>query len=63
MTTSCQVTGMNKEMWAKFRQQCIQEGLSANRKVKMLIEAEVARHHNAEDLIGPRGTEKEQGNG
>jgi hypothetical protein len=39
---------MSKEMWAKFRQQCIQEGLSANRKVKMLIEAEVARHASEE---------------
>lgn len=60
-TTSCQITGLRKDLWIEFRQQCIREGISLNKKVKMLIEAEVARRKPAEG--GSTESETERNNG
>jgi hypothetical protein len=40
--TSCQVTGIAKNIWVRFRQKCLSEGISANQKVRKMIEAEVS---------------------
>jgi hypothetical protein len=40
--TSCQVTGIAKSTWIRFRQKCLSEGISANGKVRSMIEAEVS---------------------
>ena len=52
MVTSCQVTGIDKGMWMLFRQQCIKEGLSANQKLKMLIEEAVNRYSREGKIEG-----------
>lgn len=41
-TTSCQIQGLKKDLWLKFRQIALAEGISASAKVRALIEAEVA---------------------
>lgn len=41
-TTSCQIQGLNKNLWLKFRQIALSEGLSATAKVRALIEEAVA---------------------
>jgi hypothetical protein len=41
-TTSCQVQGLDKNLWLKFRQMALAEGLSATAKVRALIEEAVA---------------------
>ncbi len=45
---SCQVTAIPIATWKTFRKLCIEEGVSVNHKVKMLIEAEVARQAGEE---------------
>ena len=40
-TISCQIQGINKDLWVKFRQTCLAEGISATAKVRALIEAVV----------------------
>lgn len=39
--SSCQVTGIPKEVWRAFRRLCLEEGISANRKLVQVIEAMV----------------------
>ena len=39
---SCQVTGIPQELWLAFRRMCLEEGISANRKLGQLIETQVA---------------------
>jgi hypothetical protein len=39
--TSCQITGICRETWIKFRQRCIGERVSVNQKIRGMIEAEV----------------------
>ncbi len=41
-TTSCQIQGIDKNLWLKFRQIALSEGLSAAAKVRALIEEAVA---------------------
>ncbi|MGD0511268.1 MAG: hypothetical protein ABSA33_05505 [Candidatus Micrarchaeaceae archaeon] len=41
-TISCQVQGINKNLWLKFRQMALSEGVSASGKVRAMIEAAVA---------------------
>ncbi|MGA3117995.1 MAG: hypothetical protein ABSF90_26625 [Syntrophobacteraceae bacterium] len=41
-TTSCQIQGLDKNLWLKFRQMCLTEGISASGKVRAMIEAAVA---------------------
>lgn len=41
---SCQITGIPYETWRAFRHMCLEEGISANRKLLQLIEAEVENH-------------------
>jgi hypothetical protein len=41
-TTSCQIQGIDKNLWLKFRQIAFSEGLSAAAKVRALIEEAVA---------------------
>lgn len=48
-TTSCQVVGIKRDIWIRFRQQCIESGLSINRRLKLLIAAEV-ENYEAERL-------------
>jgi hypothetical protein len=45
---SCQVTSIPIATWKKFRKLCIEESMSVNQKVTMLIEAEVARQAGGE---------------
>jgi hypothetical protein len=45
---SCQVSSIPVATWKKFRKICIEEGVSINQKMKMLIEAEVARQASEE---------------
>lgn len=44
-TTSCQIQGLNKNLWLRFRQIALSEGLSATAKVRALIEDAVAAAH------------------
>jgi len=46
---SCQITGIPDQTWRAFRRLCLDENISANRKIRELIEAEV--------LAGGGGTE------
>jgi hypothetical protein len=39
--SSCQITNIPKDVWRAFRFLCLKEGISANRKLLQLIEAEV----------------------
>jgi len=39
--SSCQITGIPKEVWRSFRRLCLEEGISANRKLVQVIEAMV----------------------
>jgi hypothetical protein len=41
--SSCQITGISDETWRAFRRICLDEGISANRKLREIIEAEVAK--------------------
>ncbi len=50
MLTSCQVNSIPIATWKLFRKLCIEEGVSANRKMLRLIEAEVSRHEGAEEF-------------
>ncbi len=38
---SCQITGIPSDVWLAFRRMCLEEGISANRKLLQIIEAEV----------------------
>ena len=42
MYTSCQITGIKREIWKRFRQICIMDGISANKKLVRMIEDVVA---------------------
>lgn len=44
---SCQITGIQDDVWREFRRICLEENISANRKLRELIQAEVARSGNA----------------
>jgi hypothetical protein len=46
-TTSCQIQGLDKNLWLKFRKLCLSEGISAAAKVRAMIEELVA----ATDLV------------
>jgi ribosomal protein S21 len=48
--SSCQITGISDETWRAFRRICLDEGISANRKLREIIEAEVTQ----------RGTESQR---
>ena len=50
MLTSCQVTSIPSEIWKLFRKICIEEEISANRKMLRLIEVEVGRHEGAKEF-------------
>ena len=39
--SSCQITGIPSETWRAFRRLCLEEGISANRKLVQVIEAMV----------------------
>ena len=39
--SSYQITGISNETWRAFRRICLEEGISANRKLRELVEAEV----------------------
>ena len=39
---SCQITGIPQEVWLAFRRMCLEQNISANRKIRELIEAQVA---------------------
>jgi hypothetical protein len=39
--SSYQITGISNETWRAFRRMCLEEGISANRKLLQIIEAEV----------------------
>ena len=39
--SSCQITGIPQEVWRAFRRMCLEEGISANRKLLQIIEAQV----------------------
>ena len=39
--SSCQITGIPSEVWRTFRRLCLDEGISANRKLLQVIEAMV----------------------
>ncbi len=41
-TTSCQIQNIKKNVWFRFRQIALSEGLSASAKVRALIEYAVA---------------------
>jgi len=49
---SCQITGIPDQTWRAFRRLCLDENISANRKIRELIEAEVLAGG------GPDGTAK-----
>jgi hypothetical protein len=38
---SCQITGIPSETWLAFRLICLEEGVSANQKLRQLIEEQV----------------------
>ncbi|MGO9018135.1 MAG: hypothetical protein ACLQVJ_07255 [Syntrophobacteraceae bacterium] len=50
-TTSCQIQGLDKNLWLKFRQIALSEGVSASGKVRAMIEAAVAS--NGDNLCSP----------
>lgn len=39
--SSCQITGIPSDVWRAFRRICLEEGISANRKLRELIEAQM----------------------
>ena len=41
-TTSCQIQGLDKNLWLQFRRMALSEGISAAAKVRAMIEAAVA---------------------
>ena len=52
-TTSCQIQGLDRNLWLKFRQMALLEGISATAKVRALIESavaatEMARHEKGQ---------------
>lgn len=57
--TSCQVTGIEKSIWVRFRQKCLSEGVSANQKVRRMIEAEVFSRDGAGESNGRQGRKGE----
>jgi hypothetical protein len=40
---SFQITGIPQDVWKAFRRMCLEENVSANRKLQELIQAEVAQ--------------------
>jgi hypothetical protein len=40
--SSYQITGIPQDVWKAFRRMCLEQNVSANRKLQELIEAEVA---------------------
>ena len=46
-TTSCQIQGIKKSVWLRFRQMALSEGVSATGKVRAMIEETVASNHNS----------------
>jgi hypothetical protein len=60
--SSCQITGIKNETWRAFRLICLEEGISANRKLRQLIEAQVRLGDDdgmdgKEETTEPRGIE------
>lgn len=54
--SSVQVTGIASDIWKAFRRLCLEEGISANHKLRQLIEAQVALAEGEEQLTTqPRG--------
>ena len=53
---SCQITGIPDQTWRAFRRICLDEGVSANRKLRELIEIEVRLADGGSD-----GTAKSNG--
>jgi hypothetical protein len=47
--SSYQITGISNETWRAFRRICLEEGISANRKLRELVEAEVAMEEGGID--------------
>jgi hypothetical protein len=41
--SSYQITGIPQDVWKAFRRMCLEESISANRKLRELIQAEVAQ--------------------
>ena len=58
--TSCQITGIPKDKWVRFRQKCLLEGVSVNQKVRRMIEAEVLLVEDAGECDGCQGNEGEK---
>jgi hypothetical protein len=61
--TSCQVTGIAKNIWVRFRQKCLSEGVSANQKIRRMIEAEAFSGEDGEEsnrLQGIKGKKNEK---
>jgi hypothetical protein len=56
--SSVQVTGIASEIWKAFRRLCLEEGISANQKLRQLIESQVALASGKEQQTQPIGTEK-----
>jgi hypothetical protein len=61
--TSCQIIGIERNLWKKFRQMCIEEELPANKKLLQLIEKAVATktpgdEHSDEHSIDADSIEK-----
>jgi hypothetical protein len=55
--SSCQITGIPNETWRAFRRMCLEEGISANRKLLQLIEAEVGMLDGGMDGKAAKSTE------
>lgn len=55
--SSVQVTGIPNDVWLVFRRQCLDEGVSANRKLRQLIEAQVVKAKK-EQTTQQKGTNK-----
>jgi hypothetical protein len=41
-TTSCQVLGLDRNLWLQFRKLCLAEGVSASAKIRVMVEEVVA---------------------
>ncbi len=41
-TTSCQIQGINKNLWLQFRKLCLAEGVSASARIRAMVEEVVA---------------------
>lgn len=62
-TTSCQVIGISLSIWKQFRQKCISDEISCNKRLLQLIEESVASEKPAGESQEGRTNEKEQDNG